>query len=167
MNSEHLYTNYELYFANERCPRNDVRTGWTTWKLGPNEVHMTPKWTGSTSPNGGSASSWTGLIWPKWPKVEMRSSDQAFWRGFSSNFGWFWRPKLQQKMELASEVFFVSNWDGKLMDFDSKFEPSQDDTWAEVVKCAKSIFEQQSECFLGFWTSRKHFNPWFCKQKST
>ena len=70
-------------------------------------------------------------------------------------------------MKLASEVFFVSNWDGKLMDFDTKFEPSQDDTLAEVVKCAKSIFEQQSECFQGFWTSRKHFNPWFCKQKST
>ena len=54
---------------------------------------------------------------------------------------------MQQKMKLASEVFFVSNWDGKLMDFDTKFEPSQDDTLAEVSKCAKSIFEQQSECF--------------------
>ena len=54
---------------------------------------------------------------------------------------------MQQKMKLASEVFFVSNWDGKLMDFGIKFEPSQDDTLAEVVKCAKSIFEQQSECF--------------------
>ena len=30
-------------------------------------------------------------------------------------------------MKLASEVFFGSNWDGKLMDFDTKFEPSQDD----------------------------------------
>ena len=43
--------------------------------------------------------------------------------------------------------FHGSNWDGKLMDFDTKFEPSQDDTLAEVVKCAKSIFEQQSKCF--------------------
>ena len=50
-------------------------------------------------------------------------------------------------MKLASGMFFASNWDGKLMDFDTKFEPSQDDTLAEVSKCAKSIFEQQSECF--------------------
>ena len=47
-------------------------------------------------------------------------------------------------MKLASEVFFGSNWDGKLMDFGSKFEPSQDDSLAKVVRCAKSIFEQHS-----------------------
>ena len=38
----------------------------------------------------------------------------------------------------------------KFIDVGTKFEPIEDDTLLEVLKCAKSIFEQQSECFEGF-----------------
>ena len=103
----------ELYFANEICLGNDVRTG----KQLESWVQMRSIWRLNEQLEGPWRCPWDqepGLIWPKWPKVEMRSSDQAFWRGFSSNFGWFWRPKLQQKMKLASEVFFarigMENW---------------------------------------------------------
>ena len=70
-------------------------------------------------------------------------------------------------MKSVSDVFWGSNFNQNLMDFDPKCESHEDDTLPEVLKCAKSIFEQQFQCFQGFASSRKYVNPWFWKQKST
>ena len=53
-------------------------------------------------------------------------------------------------MKLVSDVFWGLKLDQKLIDFGTKFEPGEDDTLLYVLKCAKSIFEQQSMRFDGF-----------------
>ena len=52
------------------------------------------------------------------------------------------------------------------MDFGTKFEPNEDDMLQEVLKSAKSMFEQQSMHFDGFQIGRKYVNLWFGKQNS-
>ena len=52
------------------------------------------------------------------------------------------------------------------MNLGTKSRPTKDDTLLQVLKSAKSIFEQQSMRFQGFWSSRKYIDPWFWKQKS-
>ena len=81
----------------------------------------------------------------------MRSSDQALLDPFGLHFGRLWGSKFGQKLGAVG----------------TKYEPSEDDTLLEVLKCAKSIFEQQSMHFEGFQSSPKYVDPWFWKQKST
>ena len=53
-------------------------------------------------------------------------------------------------MKVVSDVFWGSKFNDKLMDFGIKGAPSKDYTSAMFLECAKSIFEQWSECFEGF-----------------
>ena len=53
-------------------------------------------------------------------------------------------------MKSVSDVFWGPKLGQKMIDFGTKFEPSEDDTLLYVLKCAKSIFEQQSMSFDGF-----------------
>ena len=107
LNSESRYTNCELCFANEICPGNDVRTAWRGWKWDPT---MRSKW---------SLRACEGVFETKnqvWcgqsaPKVDLRSSDQAFWSPFSRNVRRFCRLRLHQQMKSVSDVFFASNLD--------------------------------------------------------
>ena len=45
-------------------------------------------------------------------------------------------------MKSVSDVLLASIFDEKLMDCGAKLELSEDDTFLEVLKCAKWIFEQ-------------------------
>ena len=92
------------------------------------------------------------LLWcgQSGPKLDFPTSDQAFWSPFGPHFGRLWRLKRHQKMKSVSDAFLGSNFNQNLMDFDPKYESREDDTLPEVLKCAKSIFEQPSICFEGF-----------------
>ena len=86
---------------------------------------------------------------PSWcrqggPKADLRSSDKAFLGPFGSRFGRLCGLKRRQKMKSVSDVFLGSKFCQKLVDFGTKFEPSEDDTWVWFLKCAKFIFERQS-----------------------
>ena len=89
-------------------------------------------------------------MWPKGPKVECTSSDQAFWASFGRHFGRLWRLKWRQKTKSVLDALLGSKLGAKFMDFGTKFEPNEDDMLQEVLKSAKSIFEQQSMHFDGF-----------------
>ena len=54
-------------------------------------------------------------------------------------------------MKSVSDVLLASSFGEELMDLGTKFEPSEDDTLLEVLKCAKSIFEQKSCILMDFW----------------
>ena len=68
-------------------------------------------------------------------------------------------------MKSVSDVLLASIFDEKLMDCGAKLELSEDDTFLEVLKCAKLIFEQHFMYFNGFYVSREYVDPWFWKQK--
>ena len=87
----------------------------------------------------------------------------SFWDTFWKTLG----SKTVSKMKSVSGVLLGSKFDSKLMDFGTNFEPNEDDTLVEVLKWAKSIFEQQSMHFHGFQVSPKYIDPWFWKQTST
>ena len=53
-------------------------------------------------------------------------------------------------MKLVSDVFWGLKLDQKLIDLGTKCEQGEDDTLLYVLRCAKSIFEQQSISFDGF-----------------
>ena len=54
---------------------------------------------------------------------------------------------------------------GQNLDIGINFKPGEHDVLLEVLKCAKSIFEQQSMHFDTFVSSRKYIEPWFWKQQ--
>ena len=92
---------------------------------------------------------------PSWcrqgdPKADARSSDQAFLGRFGPHFGTLWELERVQKKKSVADVLLGPKFALKIMDFGSKFEPSEDDTLLEVRKCATSIFEQQSMHFDAF-----------------
>ena len=53
-------------------------------------------------------------------------------------------------MKSVSDVLLASIFGQQFMDFGTKLGPIEDDTLLEVLKCAKSFFEQQSMHFNGF-----------------
>ena len=63
------------------------------------------------------------------PRSILPSSDQAFWKPFWHHFGSLWILNRHQKMRPLSDVILGSNVGKKLIDFDTKFEPSEDDTF--------------------------------------
>ena len=56
-------------------------------------------------------------------------------------------------MKSVSIVFLGLKLGQTIVDFGTKFEPSEDDTLLEILKCVQSIFEQQSMHFDGIWSS--------------
>ena len=82
-----------------------------------------------------------------WQKVVCHSSDKAFWEPFGPHDEERWRLKRRQNEKLVSDVFSELKLDQKLIDFGTKFEPGEDDNLLYVLKCANSIFEQQSSVF--------------------
>ena len=62
------------------------------------------------------------------PTPFVTSSDQAFLERFGLDFGRFLRHKRHERMKSVSDVFPGSKFHKCLIDFGTKFEPSEDAT---------------------------------------
>ena len=62
------------------------------------------------------------------PRPFVISSDQAFWERFGPHFGRLLRHKRHRWMKSVSDVFLGPKFNDLLIDFGTKFEPSEDAT---------------------------------------
>jgi len=62
------------------------------------------------------------------PRLFVTSSDQAFWDRFGPHFGRLLRHKRHRGMKSVSDVLLGPKFNELLIDFGTKFEPSEDAT---------------------------------------
>ena len=104
-------------------------------------------------------------MWPRGSQVDLPQFRSSISGSFGPHFGRLSGLTRRQTMKSVSDVLLASIFDEKLMDCGAKLELSEDDTFLEVLKCAKWIFEQHFMYFNGFYVSREYVDPWFWKQK--
>ena len=118
----------------QKCPRNDVSTACRGRKWGPIGLHMRSKCM--------SLRSRTWLDVAKGPQGCLPQLSHSILGSFWDTFWRIWKLKRCQKTKSVLDVLLGSKLGPTFMDFGTKFEPNEDDTLVEVLKCAKSIFEQ-------------------------